>query len=266
MALAEHLEKIRYFHRLVNYRSLREGAVAMGISQAGLSKSLAALEDALGTQLFLRSRAGLILTKEGQELLTTTRKILGEAAALETKLRKLKVVAAPSVLKIGMYDSIAVYFFSELKAYIGTLYPQVQLQLTVDTSSALSLLVQQGELDLAIGVNLDRTPKSSVEYFNLFDDHYSFYLSTRHDLDVGALPLLIHARADDQAGKNVESYLASSIKSRGVHKVFNFETLKTLTLQGLGIGVMPTQVAKPLLKQGLLITTEVPKTKHLFGP
>ncbi|RYZ82780.1 MAG: hypothetical protein EOP06_21125, partial [Proteobacteria bacterium] len=67
-------------------------------------------------------------------------------------------------------------------------------------------------------------------------------------------------------GKNVESYLASSLKSRGVHKVFNFETLKTLTLQGLGIGVMPTQVAKPLLKQGLLIATEVPKTKHLFGP
>lgn len=265
MSLAEHLEKIRYFHRLSNYRSLREGAAAMGISQAGLSKSIAALEDVLGVRLFVRSRDGLVLTKEGREVLVSSSKILGETAALETRLRSLSVASAPSVLRIGMYDSIAVYFFSELKAYLGTLYPQVDLQMTVDTSSALSSLVMNGELDLAIGVNLDRNLNTSVEFFTLFDDHYSFYVSNRHDLDPQTLPFLIHARADDSFGKTVNTYLSPILKKRGVHRVFNFETLKTLTLQGIGIGVLPTQVAKPLVKLGTLVTIEVPKTKHLFG-
>ena len=47
--------------------------------------------------------------------------------------------------------------------------------------------------------------------------------------------------------------------------MLNFETLKTLTQQGLGIGILPTQVAKPLVKKGALVSTQVPKTKHLFG-
>lgn len=265
MALSEHLEKLRHFQQLSSYRSLREGSLAMGISQAGLSKSIAALEDVLDTKLFLRTREGLILTKEGQEVLGTSTQILKEASDLETRLRSLKVSKAPTRLKIGMYDSIAVYFFAELQAYIATLYPEVDLQLTVDTSSTLSSMVHKGELDVAIGVNLDRNIKSSVEFFKLFDDYYSFYISNRHALDHEVLPLLIHARADDHEGKTIESYLSSILRTRGAHRVFNFETLKTLTQQGFGIGVLPTQVARPLTKKGTLAPIQIPKTKHLFG-
>ena len=266
MALSEHLEKLRHFQRLANYRSLREGARAMGISQAGLSKSIAALEDVLGTQLFLRTRDGLVLTKEGKEVLTTSVNILQEAASLETRLRTLKVSKTPATLKIGMYDSIAVYFFSELEAYLAALYPEVDLRLMVDTSHELSRLVRQGELDIAIGVNLSRGQNETVTFVKLFDDYYSFYISNRHDIDQDNIPLLIHARADDHEGNTVESYLNSVLRKRRVHKVYNFETLKTLTQQGIGIGVLPTQVAKPLVKNGSLVSVQVPKAKHLFGP
>ena len=109
-------------------------------------------------------------------MLTTSVNILQEAASLETRLRTLKVSKTPATLKIGMYDSIAIYFFSELEAYLAALYPEVDLRLTVDTSHELSRLVRQGELDIAIGVNLSRGQNETVTFVKLFDDYYSFYI------------------------------------------------------------------------------------------
>ncbi len=264
MALSEHLEKLRHFHKLVGYSSIREGSTAIGISQAGLSKSVAALEAVLDCQLFLRSREGLTLTKEGEEVFRTSQLILQEASAVEKRLRIKKISKTPARLHIGMYDSIAVYFFSELKGYLETLYPNVDLALTVDASGALQKSILENKLDLAIGVNLDRD-KVNGTYFKLFDDHYSFYMSAKHELDLNNARLIIHSRADDHERKTIEEYLKNAIKDRGAHNVLNFETIKTMTSQGLGIGVLPTQVAKPLVKTGALVSVKVPKAKHLFG-
>ena len=96
MALAEHLEKLRYFQRLVNFNSIREASMSIGISQAGLSKNISSLEEVLETKLFERTREGLILTPEGREVLAATERILAESANLETKIRSLKAPSSPA--------------------------------------------------------------------------------------------------------------------------------------------------------------------------
>jgi DNA-binding transcriptional LysR family regulator len=265
MALAEHLEKLRYFQRVVNFNSIREASKAIGISQAGLSKNLSSLEEVLGTKLFVRSREGLTLTKEGQEVLNSTFRILAESSMLEVKLRSLKSSSAPSRLRIGMYDSIAVYFFAELKAYLKQLYPELRLELTVDRSAALAKAVSGGDLDLAIGVNLHCNKRPGLEFVKLFDDRYGFYLPNRDHVNIANLPFLIHPGAEDFSGVSVETHLKSLTLKRDVHRIYNFETLKILAVQGIGIGVLPTQVAKPLIKKASLVSVEIPKMHRLFG-
>ena len=265
MSLVEHLEKLRHFHKLSQYRSINEGAEAIGISQAGLSKSISALELVLGTPLFLRTNQGLVMTREGQLALQATNKIIAEAAALETNLQSLKAAAIPKRLRIGMYDSVAVYFFNDLVAYFNEIYKSVEIQLTVDTSANLSDAVKAGTLDFAIGVNLENKKGKGSEFFFLFEDHYSFYASTKVEATAQALPLIFHPTADDLDGVTVEKHLSSWIAKKGAYRVYNFETIKILTTQGLGIGVLPTQVAKPLLQQRLLTAVDLPKIKHRFG-
>lgn len=265
MALVEHLEKLRHFHKVSQFRSISEAAEATGISQAGLSKSIGALESVLGTALFTRSNQGLTLTKEGEMTLQASKKIISEASVLEANLRSLKTAIIPKKLKIGMYDSIAVYFFGDLVAYLNAIYQSVEIELTVDTSSNLSEAVKSGEVDLAIGVNLQGKKSGGNEFFLLFEDYYSFYVSQKIESSETALPLILHPNATDLDGVSTEKHLAGSIAKNGAHRVFNFETIKTLTVQGIGIGVLPTQVAKPLLQQKHLTAIQIPKMKHLFG-
>lgn len=263
--LIEHLEKLRHFQRATQYRSISEAAEASGISQAGLSKSIAALESVLETQLFIRSPQGLILTKEGELALQVTKKILGEASSLEANLRSLKASKTPSRLRIGMYDSIAVYFFSDLAAYLSSVYQNLSIQLLVDTSTSLANAVKSGEIDMAIGVNLESKKNAKQDFFLLFEDQYSFYASAKKDGSKVDLPLLIHPQANDSDGTTIEEILSKIIARNGVHRIFNFETIKTLTLQGIGIGVLPTQVARPLVQQGQLQAVQIPKLKSTFG-
>jgi len=265
MAVAEHLEKLRYFQKLCNYRSINEGSKAMGLSQAGLSKSIASLEVALGTQLFIRSSGGLYLTKEGELVLRTAERVLDEAAALDANLRSLQAPTSPKQLRIGMYDSIAVYFFADLIQYIQTIYKKVEIQLVVDSSARLSEAVRQNQVDLSIGVNFSKKRNQAAEFFLLFEDYYSFFTSAKSETAEQDLPLLIHPGADDIDGRTVEAHLGSLLAKRRVHRVHNFETLKALVIQGLGVGVLPTQVAKPLVQLKQLKTVQLQNTKHLFG-
>ena len=148
--LVEHLEKLRYFHKLAGFRTISEAARAMRISQAGLSKSLITLESQLGVTLFQRSNAGLVLTKEGKLTFKGAESILAKANELEAQLTKLKATKSPKTFRIGMYDSIAVYFGQHLVSYIQEIYSQSNMSIVADSSSNLSTSIQNGDLDIAI--------------------------------------------------------------------------------------------------------------------
>ncbi len=264
MSLIEHLEKLRHFAKLTNYRSINEGSQAMGISQAGLSKSIANLETVLDIKLFTRSNEGLVLTKEGQLVLKTTQKILADATSLETNLRSLKASDIPEKITIGMYDSIAIYFFPDLAAYIKAVYPSVEVELIVDNSPRLAEMIAKGDIEIAIGANLQAFREKS-EFFLLFEDHYSFYADPKVADQVATLPYIIHPKATDAKGKTTEDNLSKILKSKSLHQVYNFETIKTLTMLGMGIGIMPTQVAKPLIRSKQLVSVTPSRQTHLFG-
>lgn len=266
MALAEHLEKLRHFYSVTQFRSINEAAQKIGISQGGLSKSIASLEKALNVDLFVRSREGLILTVEGEKLRQATKQILQQAREIEAQLQALKATSIPAKIRIGMYDSIAVYFGTTLNNYLQAVYPSLTLEITTDTSASLLHRLKSNQLDLAIGVNFENAMEPSLQFFKLFDDYYSFYISPSLIKQAAKLPFLIHEKTASRAGIPIKDYLKQSIKHRGVHHILNFETLKTLAVQGLGIGVLPTQVAKSLVKAEQLVGIHISKNKHLFCP
>jgi len=263
MSLVEHLEKLRHFHKVTTYRSINEAAKGTGMSQAGLSKCIANLESILAVTLFLRNPDGLVLTKEGEALLKATTKILSEANEAEATLKSLRASRIPTGIVIGMYDSIAVYFFPELKKYLKAVYPSIEVHLVVDRSENILRKLKTGELDLAIGVNL-KFPAKGFHSYLLFEDFYSFYLPPSVSSQEN-LPIIFHPSASDDQDRDCESYLRSTLNSRASYRVYNFETVKSLTLSELGIGVLPTQVANPLVQKGLLKAVSITKIPRLFG-
>lgn len=265
MALIEHLEKLRHFYKISQHKSINQAAAESGLSQAGLSKSLILLENELNCTLFIRSREGLTLTKEGLELLNTTKKILDETNEIDRRLRSLKASQFPKNLTIGMYDSIAVYFGLELQKYLKIVYPKVLMSLHTDSSHVLLEKIKNRIVDIAIGVNFKKYQSNELVYFPLFEDYFSFYVTPALKNQIHDLPLLLHESASGLESFKVDKLLSFDIRKNGYNFIQNFETLKILTTQGLGIGLLPTQVAKPLIKNNQLTLVDSNKKSHLIG-
>jgi len=76
------IESLKYFVELARAGSFYAAAKNLFISQQGLSKAIRALEQELDTQLVVRSRRGVQLTKDGEALLAHANSMIGEYNAL----------------------------------------------------------------------------------------------------------------------------------------------------------------------------------------
>lgn len=265
MALIEHLEKLRHFYKITQYRSINETSQKTGYSQGGLSKSLQLLEEELGCKLFKRSREGLSLTKEGVEVKSFAQSIFESAAELEMRIKSLSATRSPQTLRIGMYDSIAIYFGVELSEYLRQVYPNVKLEITADSSSNLLKLLKANALEIAIGVNFHNVKVETLKFYSLFEDSYSLYCTSKILNDHTENAVVIHTSAADEGGLSTIDIFSKEVQGKRIHRTNNFETLKQLVAAGLGIGILPTLVSKPLLQSGQIVPYEIRSAKKYRG-
>ncbi|MCK5355577.1 MAG: hydrogen peroxide-inducible genes activator [Methyloprofundus sp.] len=76
------LKQLRYYLTAAKHKSLRQAAKELRISQPSLSAQLKLLEEALGVELFERTRGGVVLTPLGRELLTEAKNAVNAAKAV----------------------------------------------------------------------------------------------------------------------------------------------------------------------------------------
>lgn len=264
MALIEHLEKLRHFIQLAKFTSIKSAAFSTGISQAGLSKSISNLESVLGAALFYRSPEGLTLTKEGAILLRAAKEITDEANRVENEIHSLSKERGPSKLRIGMYDSIAIYMYLDLEKYLQSMYQGIEIELCVVSSPQLLRLTLADQLDLSIGVNLNRSLSHGFEFFPFFEDYFSIYSKTESSKQRNQ-PVLYHPEATDSEEVSLEDHLRKKRRAIPTYRVYHMETIKLLVVQGLGMGLLPTNVARPYLLNGLISQISIDGLPKQFG-
>lgn len=265
MALIDHLEKIRHFHQAAKFTSISKAAQSIGMSQAGLSKCISNLENILEVQLFLRSKDGLVITPEGQKLLVFSEELIQITKNVEAIINQQRSTLTPKTIKVGMYDSIAVYLYPALQTHLSKTYPNLEIELNVDSSLELYNKLVSGNLDFSIGVNLHKFDLTRIEVIDLYKDNYGFFCSYEDQKNLDQLPFIVHDNAEDLNGVKVKDRLLAKFKSRSFICTQNFETVKLLTAKGIGIGVLPQKVVFDLVKTKSLKQIEMTNFRSTFG-
>lgn len=264
MLILQHLEKLRYFHKLKDYRSINEASKALGISQGGLSKSIQTLEEILDLKLLVREKNGFRFTAEGELIVKSSGEILTIVQRLQADLILRKRISSPKKLRIGIYDSFAVYFYPELLSYCRVAFPDLSMQLVVDKSSVILHHLEESKVDLIMGSQFGEI-KQGLQSFNLLHDHFSLFVKPSFNDKFENLPLLSTFEPNIHSQQKMYPTLLKVMKSKVIHQVTNFETIKQLALLGMGIAVLPTLVAKPLIENRSLVPITLPGQKALFS-
>ncbi len=70
------LQQLNYVVKISETKSMNKAAKKLYVTQSALSSTIKALEDELGAQIFIRTNRGMVLTADGEKLLSYARQIV----------------------------------------------------------------------------------------------------------------------------------------------------------------------------------------------
>ncbi len=155
------LQQLRYVSEVCR-RDLKvsEAAEALHTSQPGVSKQIRALEEELGTEIFVRQgRRFTAVTDAGREIVATVERILAEVGNLKAVGEEF-AHHAKGHLAVGVTHTQARYALPPIVTSFKKRFPDVKLKLLQGNPRQLARMVLDGEADLAIATEaLDEYPE-----------------------------------------------------------------------------------------------------------
>lgn len=250
------------FVRVVEYGNFSAAARALHLTPSAISKLISRLEDRLGVSLVVRSTRGLQLTREGEVFYDRAQKIVAD---IEQSERMVTHASDDSggILCVNSNIPFAQHYLLPivpefLAAYPGIVLNLVQSDLTVDLiNERADVAIRTGNLDdssLKARKLLDspRHVVAAPEYLEKFGTpshpsdlkkHNCLNFNMKRSLDIW--PFVenhgnVSTRIDQPVNGNI--------------RVDNGETMRRLTLDGLGFGRFSEFHVLPDIRAGRLVS------------
>ena len=257
MSLTSHLEKLSYFYAAAKHGSIKEAAYHLNLSQPSVSKSIKILEEVVGKELLIRLPRGVTLTQEGKILFDYCHTLFAQLKDVEVRLKTPNESMAGSI-RVGTYDSIAIYFWPKFLEEFLKKYPLIDLELTTGRSSNVQKMVENGEIDL--GLIIEPTVSAGVEVIELATDSFQLYrackMSAKKASDPNTPLIFMPDAIAGERGSRIIHLLGQISASRKQFKTSSLESTKELILSGIGIGLLPKMVAQSALKKKQITLTQ----------
>ncbi len=237
------LKLLQTFLLVAEHSSFNKAADQSHRSTLAVSMQIKQLEAQLGLTLFRRTTRRVELTKEGTQLLASTRKALGEMdvclrelrEALDFKNARLVVSCIPSVASTRL-PSILAEFSKE--------YPRVTVHVRELGGKEMQESVRKEDIDFSVGAKPSRM--SGLKFKFILDDEYyalvdpGFLPKRRTGLtlkELASLPVLglgSPFREDvNQAAREL------GIEFRTHYEIMQISTMVAMAERGLGVALLP---------------------------
>lgn len=251
------LAEVEAFLAVVDSKSFSAAARELGIAQSTVSRRLTNLESRLGHQLLLRTTRKVALTDIGTSYASELRQVLAGLENADARLQKgLRV--AEGVLRVTLPTSFGRAFVLPRIARLSAEYSRLRFE--VDLSDRYVDLLD-GEYDVAIRMS---TPEQSgvryqkIHTFTLTLCASPAYLR-EHGQPLDVNDLAAHSCLAQRVYAPLISFpitwqgQSSTLRINPRISVSDSTSLRTLTLAGAGLAVLPNYLIEADLKAGELV-------------
>ena len=243
------------FTQVVDAGSFTKAATLLRVSQPALTNAVKKLERELHAELLIRTTHKLQLTAAGRLAYDAGKALTTTTDNLQTRLGES--THSTVVCRLGMIDSLATLLFVR-GPYLTETERRMQLSLTVDNSSRLITLTQQGGLDAAL---IALPPKLSPSLVTSFIGDEALVLVTHRDqkkqtqkeLGTGQLRHFLSYNQGSHTARLIEEHFAGrQIELEPVFHSTSPEIMLQLALTGRGAAVLPYLLVRSFLHDGTL--------------
>src|ERR1700733_5685284 len=144
------LRHLRYFLAVAEERHMTRAAARLGLQQPPLSQQIRALEDELGTKLFIRLPRGVELTPAGEAFLEEAQTVLSGVERARVRARAA-AMGQRGRISIGLTTSASLHpgVSRILRAYTES-HPAIALDLHAGSAAGLTEARLRGDVQVAI--------------------------------------------------------------------------------------------------------------------
>lgn len=132
--------------KIVELGSFTKAAEALGYTQSSISQMVASLENELSMKLLSRSRTGVRLTLEGEELYPFIERSILQYQAMKEKANEIKGLET-GIIRVGTISSITCHWMPQLIKGFQALYPKVQFLFHQGDYSSIQEWIKSGAVD-----------------------------------------------------------------------------------------------------------------------
>lgn len=230
--------EIEYFIEVYQTRHVSKAAIRLGVTQPTLTLSLQRLEEKLGAKLFHRTKQGVVATEQGTLFYKKAHGLMDSWNDLHHDLGQ-SMDTIQGHFKIGCHQSVGAYTLPPFLESLNKEAPGIEIDLVHDFSRKITERVVSYDIDLGFVVNPVRHPDLVLK--KMGEDRVLFWRAR----NIETLPKKIFADANLV---QIQSILGKThAKEFQDWKLVNsnsLELIRTLTLSGQGIGILPERVAK----------------------
>ena len=234
---------LTYFLEVAQVGTITRAAERLGIKQPSLSMAIQRLERRFGTELLIRSKSGVELTRAGKLLAGRARAFLTEWQSLEAAVTH-HGEEPQGRFSLGCHVSIATHWLPRTLPSVLARWPRLELSIVHELSRKVNDLVVSHQLDFGLVVNPLRHPdlvvlELATDVFTVWDRRDRFSDTVLYD------PELLQAQSILSALQRRGVTFARSLTSPSL------ELLARLAAQGAGSALLPTHLAavmKPRLR------------------
>lgn len=169
-----HWDKLRIFYQVATIGSFSGAADVLNTSQSALSRSIGTLEDYVQARLFERVPRGLILTRQGEILFESLKKIITELKLAQASLEEEENEAV-GFIRIAATAGFASLHLSTLMPEFLQRYPKIQLSIY---GNDIIPSLHSDEVDAVIAPFIDSDDSLIQTYLTTF--HLKLYASEEY--------------------------------------------------------------------------------------
>ena len=234
--------------------NLSAAARKLGVTQTGATQRIKSLEQSLGVTLFTRSRSGMRLTDEGHLLLRYCTEVSSLEGRFLSGMTSGGTQREVELCIVGPMSLLAGRVVPHCRD-IARRWPSLNLRFVIDSNANRLNQLKRGSCDLAfvfpheVGLELDSKLVRPVEYLLVAAATWK----SRPLKDVLETEKLLAYHPSDTTG--IDYLRAFTLLERFKRSLFCVSeniTLIRLLEMGLGFGVLPREIAEPLIGEGKL--------------
>ena len=258
--------KLYTFLEMAESGSFSVAAKKLNLTQPAVSQQIRALEEELGTKLYVRSEKGIILTNTGEIAFKYANRIANLYHSMQEELRSEK--SQSRKLVIGVTQTIEFSRVSEILAEFCTRNKGTHIKIISDTIKNLYTKLKLYEVDLII-VNGNASLDNQFNRILLSTD-YLVYVVGKND-PLANKSMISMSKLREQSlilrtkGSSTRELFEACLESLNdnilnynvIMEVDNIATIKSLVANGFGSSVLSHSVCTQEIKKGKLVVVPI---------